>query len=71
MTVDLLVGCGGLYIFLFAGLTFAAPQINAIIPSFLLPLLVLLISVPHYGGTLVRVYQQREQRRVGLSSETV
>lgn len=63
MTADLLVGCGGLYMFLFAGLLFAAPQINAATPQFLLPLLALVFSVPHYGGTLVRVYQQREERR--------
>jgi len=62
-TVDLLVGCGGLYILLFVSMVIAAPQVNAAIPRLILPLLILLLSVPHYGATLLRVYQERAERR--------
>jgi Flp pilus assembly protein TadD len=63
MTADLLIGCGGLYMFLFAALVVAAPQVHSAIPALLLPLAILVISIPHYGGTLLRVYQEREERR--------
>ena len=32
-------------------------------PALLFPVLILLLSMPHYGATLVRVYEQRESRR--------
>jgi hypothetical protein len=32
-------------------------------PDFLAPLLVLLFSTPHYGATILRVYEQRAERR--------
>jgi len=60
---DLLFGCGVLYALAFAAHTFAGPAIRAVTPSFLLPLLILLLSTPHYGGTLVRVYDQRRDRQ--------
>jgi hypothetical protein len=57
------VGCGGLYALGFFVLLLASPQGPPSTPDFLVPLLVLVISIPHYGGTLVRVYRQREERR--------
>ena len=60
---DLLLGCGLWYVALFAVLVAAGPTIRAGQPDFLAPLLVLLISTPHYGATLVRVYSERSERR--------
>jgi hypothetical protein len=60
---DLLFGCGVLYALAFAAHTVAGPAIRGVTPSFLLPLLLLVLSTPHYGGTLVRVYDQRRDRQ--------
>src|SRR5213593_625888 len=60
---DLLFGCGLLYAIAFAAHAVACPAIRSATPSFLLPLLILALSTPHYGGTLVRVYDQRRDRQ--------
>ncbi len=60
---DLLFGCGLLYALAFAAHALAGPAIRGVTPSFLLPLLILSLSTPHYGGTLVRVYDQRRDRQ--------
>jgi tetratricopeptide (TPR) repeat protein len=60
---DLLLGCGVLYAIAFAAHALAGPAIRGVTPSYLLPLLILLLSTPHYGGTLVRVYDQRRDRQ--------
>jgi len=60
---DLLLGCGGLYALVFAALAAAGPQIREVLPIGLLPLLVLFTGIPHYGATLLRVYERREDRR--------
>jgi Flp pilus assembly protein TadD len=60
---DLLFGCGVLYAIAFAAHTVAGPAVRGVTPAFLLPLLILLLSTPHYGGTLVRVYDQRRDRQ--------
>jgi tetratricopeptide (TPR) repeat protein len=60
---DLLFGCGVLYAIAFAAHALAGPAIRGATPSFLLPLLIFLLSSPHYGGTLVRVYDQRRDRQ--------
>ncbi len=60
---DLLLGCGGLYALIFAASAIAGPLIRGQQAHFIFPLLVLLISYPHYGATLLRVYEQREERR--------
>jgi hypothetical protein len=62
-TSDLLLGCGLLYtvvfVFFAAGEnTSAASQLHGLAPM-LLPFL----SLPHYGATLLRVYERREERR--------
>jgi tetratricopeptide (TPR) repeat protein len=60
---DLLLGCGLLYGLLFVVFAFVGPSVRAAQPSYLVPVLILLVSMPHYGGTLVRVYDQRRDRR--------
>ncbi len=60
---DLLLGCGALYILLFAVFVFAGEWWVAALPLWLAPLLVLVLSLPHYGATLLRVYEHRTDRR--------
>lgn len=60
---DLLIGCGGLYAIGFFALLATYGDSAAWALGYLLPLGVLWVSVPHYGGTLVRVYESREQIR--------
>jgi hypothetical protein len=62
---DLLFGCGGLYLCALlafaiggAGLRDAEAGMH-----WLGPLLVLMIGAPHYGATILRVYEQRADRR--------
>jgi hypothetical protein len=59
---DLLLGCGGLYLLAFAALAAGADFIEAWLPIGLLALPILAISVPHYGATLLRVYERAEDR---------
>jgi cytochrome c-type biogenesis protein CcmH/NrfG len=60
---DLLLGCGGAYLVVFIGLAAAADWIEALLPIGLLALPILMISVPHYGATVLRVYERDEDRR--------
>jgi tetratricopeptide (TPR) repeat protein len=60
---DLLLGCGLLYALLVLPFAVAAPALRSHQPQWLVPLLIVLVSMPHYGGTLLRVYEQREDRR--------
>ena len=60
---DLLFGCGLLYVLLFLAFAIFGAELRALQPTFLIPALILLVSMPHYGGTLVRVYDQRRDRR--------
>lgn len=60
---DLFFGCGLIYILAFGALIFAGPQMRELIPMELTPLVLLVSGVPHYGATLLRVYQRREDRR--------
>ncbi len=57
---DLMFGCGLLYALLFVVFALLGPSLRALQPGFLIPVLILLISMPHYGGTLMRVYDQRK-----------
>jgi hypothetical protein len=61
--VDLLFGCGGLYLVAFALLWWLGPRMAETIHLGVLPLAVLALSLPHYGATLLRVYERREDRR--------
>jgi tetratricopeptide (TPR) repeat protein len=60
---DLLLGCGVLYALASLPFVFAAPALRAAQPGWLLPLLILVVSMPHYGGTLLRVYEHWADRR--------
>jgi hypothetical protein len=60
---DLLFGCGLLYAWLFAMQTVAGPDLRRAVPLELAPFLTILLGMPHYGATLLRVYERREERR--------
>jgi hypothetical protein len=60
---DLLVGCGLGYALAFAALAGAGAQLRGGIPFEYGPLLLLLSGTPHYGATLLRVYERRDDRR--------
>ena len=60
---DVLLGCGVAYMALFAALVFAGPSVRAALPLGLLPLVSVFFGTPHYGATLLRVYEQRNERR--------
>lgn len=60
---DLLIGCGVLYALVILIYSISGPQIRALHPPYLLALLVLLAPMPHYGATLLRVYERRADRK--------
>jgi tetratricopeptide (TPR) repeat protein len=60
---DLLLGCGALYVLLFAVFAAGGNTFLSLTPAWLAPVCVLLVSMPHYGATLVRVYEHRNDRR--------
>ncbi len=60
---DLLFGCGVAYAAVFLLLSVAGDPMRAVLPIALVPLFNLVTSAPHYGATLLRVYERREDRR--------
>src|SRR5262247_4445987 len=60
---DLLFGCGLLYAWLFAMQTLAGAELRRALPLELAPFLAIALGMPHYGATLLRVYERREERR--------
>jgi hypothetical protein len=60
---DLFFGCGLIYCLAFGVLALAGPQVRELVPMDLTPLVLLVSGVPHYGATLLRVYQRREDRQ--------
>ena len=60
---DLLLGCGLGYILLFAAFLLAGTDRHAIAALGIVPLISILTGTPHYGATLLRVYEKREERR--------
>jgi tetratricopeptide (TPR) repeat protein len=60
---DLLFGCGGAYALVFVALLLAGDGVRQLAPHGLLPLAILVTSIPHYGATLLRVYERAEDRR--------
>ncbi len=61
---DLLFGCGGLYTLVFATLLLSAGSwLREAQPAVVLPLVALFAGSPHYGATLLRVYENRRDRR--------
>jgi tetratricopeptide (TPR) repeat protein len=59
---DILLGCGVGYLCLIAVFALAGDSLGDS-PVGLLALVTLLVSAPHYGATLLRVYEQRTDRR--------
>jgi hypothetical protein len=60
---DLLLGCGLAYVAVFVAMLFVGREMQAWIPLGLLPLGSLLLGTPHYGATILRAYERREDRR--------
>jgi tetratricopeptide (TPR) repeat protein len=60
---DLLIGCGGLYVIAFLIIAAIGPQTSQILPEGLIPLGLVFAAVPHYGSTLLRVYERSADRR--------
>jgi tetratricopeptide (TPR) repeat protein len=57
-----LFGCGLLYVAVFVGFTVGGASLREAQPSWLFAFVVLALSVPHYGATLVRAYEKRADR---------
>ena len=60
---DLLLGCGLAYIGLFAVYAIFGAELRAAVPIGVVTLAALFTGTPHYGATLLRVYDRREDRR--------
>ncbi len=60
---DLLWGSGLAYHFVFVMLLVAATQVRTLFPPWALLLAVVFLSMPHYGATILRAYEKREDRR--------
>ncbi len=60
---DLLVGCGLAYVAVFGLLVVVGPPIQSAVPLGALVLGTLFVGTPHYGATLLRVYERSEDRR--------
>jgi tetratricopeptide (TPR) repeat protein len=60
---DLLIGCGLLSLLAFAVFAAGGESLRIAQPALVFPLGVLLLGMPHYGGTLVRVYEHARDRR--------
>jgi hypothetical protein len=56
---DLLFGCGLLYAAVFTVQALANERMQSVIPYALFPALTLLVGAPHYGATLMRVFEDR------------
>ncbi len=60
---DLLLGCGLLYFVMFAALGIAGVGITSTLSLGTLAVIVIFTGAPHYGATLLRVYEHRQSRR--------
>jgi hypothetical protein len=60
---DLLLGCGVGYAFVFLLQLFDPSLLRAWVPAGAAPLVILVSGTPHYGATLLRVYERAEDRR--------
>jgi tetratricopeptide (TPR) repeat protein len=61
---DLLFGCGFLYLAVVLAFVLWGPELRAEQAATTFPLLILAASLPHYGATLLRVYERRDDRRL-------
>ncbi|HEY7699888.1 MAG TPA: hypothetical protein VIE88_15805, partial [Vicinamibacteria bacterium] len=57
---DLLWGAGLAYVFVFFILMVSGARVMSVLPTWLMMFLVVLVSVPHYGATLLRAYEKEE-----------
>jgi len=62
-TRDLLLGCGLWYAVALVWLCAEGTQVRLDTQAMWLPMLTLVFGTPHYGATLLRVYQNRDDRR--------
>jgi tetratricopeptide (TPR) repeat protein len=60
---DLLLGCGMLYLLFAPVLWVVGPALYSSQPLWLLPCVLMIFSGSHYGGTLLRVYEDQRERR--------
>jgi tetratricopeptide (TPR) repeat protein len=60
---DLLLGCGVGYGLVFLLLLLDPSRVMAWVPAAAAPLVILVSGTPHYGATLLRVYERAEDRR--------
>jgi len=60
---DLLLGCGLAYAALFVALLFVGRELRVAQPPLFFSLAFVAISIPHYGATLLRVYERARDRR--------
>lgn len=60
---DLLLGCGLGYMAFFVVILVAGPGLHSLLPLGLLPLASVFAGTPHYGATLLRVYEDGAERR--------
>jgi len=60
---DLVLGCGLGYSVLFVLQALHGDAMRAVFPIGFAPLAALVTGIPHYGATLLRVYDRREDRR--------
>ena len=60
---DLLLGCGGLYFLMFCAFAFVSGSAMAVPLGIAVLVFSLLLSTPHYGATILRVYEHRRDRR--------
>ncbi|MBM4383429.1 MAG: tetratricopeptide repeat protein [Deltaproteobacteria bacterium] len=60
---DLLLGCGALSLLAFGAFMLGGERLRIAQPALVFPLGVLLLGMPHYGGTLLRVYERARDRR--------
>jgi hypothetical protein len=58
-----MLGCGGLYACILFAFAVGGAELRGNVAAWLAPLLVLALGAPHYGATLVRVYEHRNDRR--------
>jgi hypothetical protein len=56
---DLLFGCGLLYAVVFVAQALASDTMQSVLPFALFPAVTLLLGAPHYGATLLRVFDER------------
>ena len=61
---DMLWGAGLAYVFVFSILMVSGGLLMSVLPPWFMMFLVVLVSVPHYGATLLRAYEKEADRRL-------